>query len=220
MKILLLEDDYSYRKTIAEYLESLGYEVDEASNGLEACDKIKDNFYHLLILDIKVPEISGHEVMKYAKSLNLNTPIMIMTSLIDIDDMEIGYSLGCNEYLKKPFDIAELKFRVNELMRKYYLKNDKNIIKIDDEFYYNSSSKNIKFKDQIINLSQKENEILEYLILKKDSFVSIGEMISELSNSYESVDIRMHIMKIRQKTSKNFILSKRGLGYKINVKND
>ena len=220
MKILLLEDDYSYRKTIAEYLASLGYEVDEASNGLEACDKIKDNFYHLLILDIKVPEISGHEVMKYAKSLNLNTPIMIMTSLIDIDDMEIGYSLGCNEYLKKPFDIAELKFRVNELMRKYYLKNDKNIIKIDDEFYYNSSSKNIKFKDQIINLSQKENEILEYLLLKKDSFVSIDEMISELSNSYESVDIRMHIMKIRQKTSKSFILSKRGLGYKINVKND
>lgn len=220
MKILLLEDDYSYRKTIAEYLASLGYEVDEASNGLEACDKIKDNFYHLLILDIKVPEISGHEVMKYAKSLNLNTPIMIMTSLIDIDDMEIGYSLGCNEYLKKPFDIAELKFRVNELMRKYYLKNDKNIIKIDDEFYYNSSSKNIKFKNQIINLSQKENEILDYLLLKKDSFVSIDEMISELSNSYESVDIRMHIMKIRQKTSKNFILSKRGLGYKINVKND
>ncbi|WP_311337583.1 response regulator transcription factor [Campylobacter ureolyticus] len=220
MKILLLEDDYSYRKTIAEYLESLGYEVDEASNGLEACDKIKDNFYHLLILGIKVPEISGHEVMKYAKSLNLNTPIMIMTSLIDIDDMEIGYSLGCNEYLKKPFDIAELKFRVNELMRKYYLKNDKNIIKIDDEFYYNSSSKNIKFKDQIINLSQKENEILEYLILKKDSFVSIGEMIDEILQDYESVDIRMHIMKIRQKTSKSFILSKRGLGYKINVKND
>lgn len=220
MKILLLEDDYSYRKTIAEYLQSLGYEVDEASNGLEASDKIKDHFYHLLILDIKVPEISGHEVMKYAKSLNLNTPIMIMTSLIDIDDMEIGYSLGCNEYLKKPFDIAELKFRVNELMRKYYLKDDKNIIKIDDKFFYNSSSKNIKFGEEIINLSQKENEILDYLLLKKDSFVSIDEMISELSNSYESVDIRMHIMKIRQKTSKNFILSKRGLGYKINVKND
>lgn len=220
MKILLLEDDYSYRKTIAEYLQSLGYEVDEASNGLEASDKIKDHFYHLLILDIKVPEISGHEVMKYAKSLNLNTPIMIMTSLIDIDDMEIGYSLGCNEYLKKPFDIAELKFRVNELMRKYYLKDDKNIIKIDDEFFYNSSSKNIKFGEEIINLSQKENEILDYLLLKKDSFVSIDEMISELSNSYESVDIRMHIMKIRQKTSKNFILSKRGLGYKINVKNN
>ena len=138
--------------------------------------------------------------MKYAKSLNLNTPIIIMTSLIDIDDMEIGYSLGCNEYLKKPFDIAELKFRVNELMRKYYLKNDKNIIKIDDEFYYNSSSKNIKFKAHLSSRQYSQS----YLF----------------SNSYESVDIRMHIMKIRQKTSKNFILSKRGLGYKINVKND
>lgn len=217
MKILLLEDDYSYRKSIAEYLESLGYEVDEASNGLEACDKIRDNFYHLLILDIKVPEISGHEVMKYAKSLNLETPIMIVTSLIDIDDMEIGYSLGCNEYLKKPFNLAELKFRVNELMRKYYDLDDKNMIRIDDEFCYNSSSKNIKFKDDTINLSQKEIELVDYLIFKKGSFVSIDEILSDVWQDSQSVDVRMHIMKIRQKTSQNFILSKRGLGYKINA---
>ena len=216
MKILLLEDDYSYRKSIAEYLESLGYEVDEASNGLEACDKIRDNFYHLLLLDIKVPEISGHEVVKYARDLNLETPIMLVTSLIDIDDIEIGYTLGCNEYLKKPFNLAELKFRVNELMRKYYDLDNK-VITIDEEFYYNSSSKNIKFKDTIINLSQKETELLDYLVLKKGSFVSIDEVINDVWQEWESVDVRMHIMKIRQKTSPKFILSKRGLGYKINV---
>ncbi|MSN95767.1 response regulator transcription factor [Campylobacter sp. FMV-PI01] len=216
MKILLLEDDFSYRKSIAEYLQSLGYEVDEACDGIEACDKIRDNFYHLLILDINVPEISGHEVMKYAKSLNLKTPIMIMTSLIDIDNMEIGYLLGCNEYLKKPFNIAELKFRVNELMRKYYSKDDKNLIKIDN-FFYDTIAKHIKFNDKIINLSQKELELLDFLLTKKGTFVGIDEILTQIWADVESADVRMHIMKIRQKTSPNFIISKRGLGYKINV---
>lgn len=111
MKILLLEDDFAYKESICEYLQNLGYDVDTAGDGLEACDKIASNVYHLFIFDIKVPE-SGYEVMKYVKSLNLTTPIMIMTSLIDIDDMVIGYELGCNEYLKKPFELAEM----NELL--------------------------------------------------------------------------------------------------------
>ncbi|QKF64531.1 response regulator transcription factor [Campylobacter corcagiensis] len=218
MKILLLEDDFAYKESISEYLQSLGYDVDTASNGLEACDKIALNVYHLFIFDIKVPEISGHEVMKYVKSLNITTPIMIMTSLIDIDDMAIGYELGCNEYLKKPFELAEMKFRVAELMRKYYSVGDKSIVFIDKIYEFNTASKDIKFKDKTINLTTGEMEILEYLLLRKGSFVGIDEIISEVGNlGTNSVDIRMHIMKIRQKTSKNFIISKRGLGYKINA---
>lgn len=218
MKILLLEDDYIYRQSIKEYLENIGYEVDEASNGLEACDKIKDNTYHLLILDIKVPEISGHEVMKYAKSLNLPTPIMIMTSLIDIDDMAIGYDLGCNEYLKKPFNLAELKFRVNELMRKYYSKGDDNIIKIASIFSYNTLNKTITNGNKTVNLSSREIDLLNYLLYKKGSYVGIDEIINEIwDEEINSADVRMHVMKIRQKTADDFILSKRGLGYKLNV---
>lgn len=219
MKILLLEDDYNYRISIKEYLESLGYEVDEADDGIKACDKIKDNFYHLLLLDIKVPEISGFEVMKYAKSLNLQTPIMIITSLISIDDMEIGYKLGCNEYLKKPFELAELKFRVNELMRKYYKKDDKNYIKIDGIYNYHIISKNLYYKDIVIPLNQTELDLIEYLLSKKGSFVKIDEIIDEVyDGELRNVDIRMKVAKIRQKTDESFILSKRTLGYKINAK--
>ena len=76
-----------------------------------------------------MPGVNGHEVIKYIRSLNPNAPIMITTSLVDIDDMAIGYELGCNEYLKKPFELAELKFRVAELMRKYYGTDDKNTVK-------------------------------------------------------------------------------------------
>ncbi len=106
MKILLLEDDLGFQESVCEFLQTLGYEVTAVSDGQEACDLIEKNFYHLFILDIKVPGVNGHEVIKYIRSLNPNAPIMITTSLVDIDDMAIGYELGCNEYLKKPFELA------------------------------------------------------------------------------------------------------------------
>ena len=219
MKILLLEDDFVYRESVSEYLESLGYEVDEAADGKVACDKIAAGFYHLLILDIKVPHISGHEVIKYAKDIGCETPIMIMTSLVDIDDMAVGYELGCNEYLKKPFELAELKFRVNELMRKYHGRDDKNLIAIDENFSLYTAKKRLKFKGEAVELSTREFAIIECLLFHKNSFVGIERLRAEVWNDKEidPADVRMHILKIRQKTTPKFIKSARGLGYKIDV---
>ena len=219
MKILLLEDDFVYRESVSEYLESLGYEVDEAADGKVACDKIAAGFYHLLILDIKVPHISGHEVIKYAKDIGCETPIMIMTSLVDIDDMAVGYELGCNEYLKKPFELAELKFRVNELMRKYHGRDDKNLIAIDESFSLDTAKKRLKFKGEPVELSTREFAIIECLLFHKNSFVGIERLRAEVWNDREidPADVRMHILKIRQKTTPKFIKSARGLGYKIDV---
>lgn len=216
MKILLLEDDYAYRISVSEYLQNLGYEIDEASNGEIACDKIAKNSYHLLILDIKVPEISGHEVMKYAKNLGLKTPIMLMTSLTSMSDLETGYNLGCNEYLKKPFNLAELKFRVNELMRKYYGVNDSNIVKIGTDFSFDTLGRVLKFNGNEIALSAKELSIVELLLLRRGNFVSSDEINAEIwQGEASSVDIRVHIQKIRFKTHRDFIISVRNLGYKI-----
>lgn len=219
MKILLLEDDFNYRQSVSEYLQSLGYEVDEVSNGQIACDKIASNFYHLLILDIKVPHVSGHEVIRYAKDIGSQTPIMIMTSLVDINDMAIGYELGCNEYLKKPFELAELKFRVNELIRKYHGGNDKNLIPIDDKFTLDIAGKQLKFNGGTIELSSKEFELIECLLYHKNSFVSIETLRWEVWHDKEidPADVRMYVRKIRQKTTPEFIISSRGFGYKLNV---
>lgn len=101
MKILLLEDDYNYNESITEYLEELGFQVDSFYDGEEALDAIVENSYYLLILDIKVPKLNGHELIKAIKEMgDNNTPILIMTSLVDIDNMTIGYELGCDDYLK------------------------------------------------------------------------------------------------------------------------
>ncbi len=220
VRILLLEDDFNYRESVSEYLQVLGYEVDEAPDGQVACDKISKSFYHLLILDIKVPHISGHEVIKYAKDIGLQTPIMIMTSLVDINNLSVGYELGCNEYLKKPFELAELKFRVNELMRKYHGKDDKNLITIDDDSKLDTIKKQLHFKEKIIELSLKEFDLIECLLYHKNSFVGVETIRAEVwgDKEIDSADIRMHVLKIRQKTKPDFIVSSRGLGYKIDVK--
>lgn len=217
MKILLLEDDFSYRISVAEYLRSLGYEVDEAGNGETACNKIAGNSYHLLILDVKVPEISGFKVLKYARNIGLKTPTMMMTSLTAIEDLATGYELGCNEYLKKPFNLAELKFRVKELIKKHYA-NGENFVLVADNFKFYPNERILKFNENEISLSAKELEILEFLLANSYKFVSTEELIDEIwGENGKDIDVRVHIQKIRAKTAKNLIISSRGLGYKINV---
>ena len=158
-------------------------------------------------------------MIKYAKDIGCETPIMIMTSLVDIDDMAVGYELGCNEYLKKPFELAELKFRVNELMRKYHGRDDKNLIAIDENFSLDTAKKRLKFKGEPVELSTREFGIIECLLFHKNSFVGIEQLRAEVWNDKEidPADVRMHILKIRQKTTPEFIKSSRGLGYKIDV---
>ncbi|MCI6641128.1 MULTISPECIES: response regulator transcription factor [Campylobacter] len=217
MKILLLEDDFSYRISVAEYLRSLGYEVDEAGNGEIACNKIAENSYHLLILDVKVPEISGFEVLKYARNIGLKTPTMMMTSLTAIEDLATGYELGCNEYLKKPFNLAELKFRVKELIKKHYA-NVENFVLVADNFKFYPNERILKFNENEISLSAKELEILEFLLANSYKFVSTEELIDEIwGENGKDIYVRVHIQKIRAKTAKNLIISSRGLGYRINV---
>lgn len=117
MKILLMEDDYNYNESIKEYLESLGYEVDAFFDGESALDAIMQKPYYLLLLDVKVPKLNGHELIRYVKEAHITTPIIIITSLTDINSIAIGYELGCNDYLKKPFELKELELRVKELIK-------------------------------------------------------------------------------------------------------
>ena len=212
MKILLLEDDLGFQESVCEFLQTLGYEVTAVSDGQEACDLIEKNFYHLFILDIKVPGVNGHEVIKYIRSLNPNAPIMITTSLVDIDDMAIGYELGCNEYLKKPFELAEL-------MRKYYGTDDKNIVKINDEFSFNLNKRVLLKDGKMVDLSAKEVALVECLVSHLNTYVSMEELRDLVWNDkeIEGADIRMHVLKIRNKTNNNFIISKRRIGYKIDA---
>ena len=220
MKLLLLEDDYNYNESIKEYLEFLGYEVDAFFDGESALDAIMQKTYYLFLLDVKVPKLNGHELIKYIKEAKITTPIIIITSLVDIDNIAIGYELGCNDYLKKPFELKELELRVKELIKKHYQTGNEGVFKLACGLCFNFETGEIKKDDQTIILSSKEQELVRFLIRRKNTFCDIETLRENVWKGKEIsyADIRMYIRKIRLKVGvEAFIKSSRGLGYKIDV---
>ncbi len=101
MKILLLEDEYSLRKSVKELLEDCQYMVYDFANGKDALDSIGVSSYDLLLLDVNVPGINGFELANMVQKQNIVVPIIFMTSLTEIDNLERGYEIGCCDYIKK-----------------------------------------------------------------------------------------------------------------------
>lgn len=216
MKLLLLEDDLDYNQSIKEYLESLDYEVDAYEDGQDALDAIYENRYHILILDIRVPTLNGYELVKQLRSQGDETPVIYITSLTDINNLSLGYELGCNDYLKKPFSPKELKYRIEQLIKQYYA-NNQTRIELEAPYSYDIIKQELYKEDELIALTKKESDVVFCLISKENQCVSIEQLRSEVwEDRYIcEADIRVCIKKIRDKTHKEFIINQRGLGYKI-----
>lgn len=217
MKILLLEDDYLYKVSIKEFLEELDFIVDDFENGDDALDAVFENSYDLLLLDIRVPGMDGFSLVEYIRKEGLNVPIIILTSLTDISDLSKGYELGCNDYIRKPFDMIELKFRIEQLIKNSCFKSLDDFIFLFLSYKFDIK-KNLLFKeDKLIDLTQKESEVVSFLIQNRGFFVSIESLHERVWENKEISysDIRMCIKRIREKTNKDFIKTKRFVGYKI-----
>ncbi len=217
MRLLLLEDDFEYRQTIKEYLESLDYKIDDFDNGEDALNAIYEKNYLLLILDIRVPKLSGYELVKHLRENNNNTPVIYITSLTDINNLSLGYELGCNDYIKKPFSPKELKYRIEQLIKLFYSKENQELIELNNGFQYNILNNELFSNEGVVNLTKKEKDLLFCLISHKNQFVSIENLRIEVwDDKYiNESDIRISIKKIRDKTTKDLIITQRGLGYKI-----
>ena len=217
MKILLLEDDYLYKVSIKEFLQELDFIVDDFENGDEALDAVFTNSYDLLLLDIRVPGMDGFTLLETIRKEELNTPIIILTSLTDITNLSRGYDLGCNDYIRKPFDLIELKFRIEQLIKNSCFKTFDDFIQIAVDYEFDVK-KNILYKEkEQIDLSFKESELVSFLVQNRGFFVSIETLHERIweNKDISYSDIRMCIKRIREKTCKDFIKTKRFVGYKI-----
>ncbi len=216
IKILLLEDDYLYRVSIKEFLEELDFHVDDFENGDDAFDTIFENYYDLLLLDIRVPGMDGFSLVDYIRKEKLEVPIIVLTSLTDIKDLSKGYELGCNDYIRKPFDMIELKFRIEQLIKNNF-KTNEDLIELNNFFKFDIKKSILHKNDEIVDLSQKESEVVSLLVLNRSFFVSIETLHDRVweNKDISYSDIRMCIKRIREKTDKDFIKTKRYVGYKI-----
>jgi DNA-binding response OmpR family regulator len=214
MKILLLEDEMMLNNAIKEYLTSIGHVVESFSDGQAVIDNINSS-YDLLILDINVPSVDGFEILNIFNRNKIFIPTIFISALNDIEDITKGYELGCKEYLKKPFHLAELGIKINQI-----LKSEQHItshIKFSKNYSYSKTDKTLYFNNQPQNLTKKQLEIIHILALNINMIVDFERFRIDVWDA-EDIDnptIRAEISRLKKSLKEDFIKNIRGLGYKI-----
>ncbi len=215
MKILLLEDEYSLRISIEEFLEDLDYDVHSFKNGEEAFDAIFSTHFDLLLLDVNVPGINGFDLLRAIRKENIKIPTIFMTARTQIQDFEEGYACGCCDYIRKPFDLTELQLRISQACKSFYFENT-DILDFGECLVYDTKKHKLLYKKEEIILSKTENEILELLLRCQNQAVPITSFQDEIWGEYvDPANIRVQINNLRKKLPIDIIKNRRGIGYII-----
>lgn len=221
MKILVVEDEKDLNKIITKYLKKSNYSVDSAYNGEEALDYINVGEYDVIILDIMMPKMNGYDFIKRIRRDKNNVAVLMLTAKDSLEDKVKGLDLGADDYLVKPFEFDELLARIRAMLRRNYRESATNILVIGD-VELDTVKKSVTKNGNIIELTAKEYEVLEYLLRNKNHILSreqIREHVWDFDYEGESNIIDVLIKNIRQKIDDNkeesIIQTKRGAGYVI-----
>ena len=218
MKIFLLEDDLLVNEIIEEHLLKLGHSVVTTFNGIKAEEIIYSEVFDLLLLDVNVPEIDGFALLKELRAKDIHTPAIFITSLDMIDDIEKGFESGCDDYLKKPFELKELDLRINNMKRLFKIDTD-NFLTIDDKIKIDKKNLLLTKDTDKSHITAKELAVLEYLIKNKNNPISIEELTNNIW-SYEETPmdttVRTYIKNLRKMIGEEYITNIRGVGYRFN----
>ena len=207
MKILLLEDDHILCESLTEYLEMEGFSVDRAHRGEEVFDLTFEKKYDLYILDINVPDINGFDVLKALKESGDDTPAIYITALTDVSSISKGFSLGAEDYIKKPFDPEELVIRI----KNRYLRQAETICYKD--LVYEPTAKLLQKNGKTIGLGEIQLNLFHMLITRLDKIVDHFELM-ELLEQPNSNALRVNLTKLKNKLDIE-IKNIRGQGYMI-----
>jgi len=215
LNILFLEDDPILTDIIIEFLQSKNYDVDHAYDLDEAKEFIDNNLYDILLFDVNLPDGNGFNFLMEIRQLQINTPAIFITALNSVNDMKKAFKSGCDDYIKKPFELEELEIRLSNIKRIYNLDN---IINIDENITLDKEKFLIKIDTKIESLSNKEIKILEYLLINENRIVSNDELVSNIWRYDEipsDATIRTYIKKLRSILGSDKIQTIRGVGYRF-----
>jgi DNA-binding response OmpR family regulator len=219
--ILIVEDEPKIADTLKLGLEENGYHAEVAYDGKIAYNMFKQQHYDLVILDINLPSMNGYELCKYYRSVNSNIPIIMLTSLIGLNNKIEGYDAGADDYIVKPFEFKELLLKIKVFLKRAMSsqEDEPNVLKAAD-LEMNVDSKEVTRAGQHINLTAKEFELLEYLLLNKNKVVSRGDIarnVWEIDFETNTNVIDVYINYLRNKVDKSFerklIHTQVGMGY-------
>ena len=218
MKILLLEDDLMLSEVIVEHLEDYNYKVTSVYDGVEAEDLLFEEKFDLLLLDVNVPLLNGFELLKNLRESGNNTPAIFITSMNTSIDVSEGFELGANDYLKKPFEMIELKARIDNIKRQFKI-DETNVFKISQNLTYDFSRYVLKRDNKELKLSKKEGEFLAYFLQHRGEVLSSDELMVNVwsyDTAPSSATLRTYIKTLRKHLGEDVISTIRGVGYVFN----
>ena len=216
IKILIVEDEKPISNLIRLSLKNVGYLCDTAFDGNTAIDLIDNNVYDLILLDVMLPEVDGFELMEYIRPLGI--PVIFLTAMDKLQDRVKGLKMGAEDYIVKPFEVAELIARVEVVLRRYN--------KTEDVFELNglvvdASSMSVRRDGKEINLTPKEFDLL-LLFLRTPNTALYRETIYEKvwggELEYGSKTVDLHVQRLRKKAGlENELKSVSKVGYRLDV---
>lgn len=220
-KILVIDDESRMRKLVRDFLIKKNYEVLEASNGEEAMEIFyNDKEIDLLILDIMMPKMDGWQVCREVRK-NSKVPIIMLTAKSDERDELLGFELGVDEYITKPFSPKILVARVEAILRRTYAEIDDGVVDLGD-IRMDKNAHEVFIEGKVIDLSYKEFELLSYFIDNQGIALSRERILNNVWNYDYFGDARTidtHVKKLRNKMGNQgkYIKTIWGMGYKFEV---
>lgn len=215
-QILLVEDDETLSELISEYLSEQGYDVTVRADAKAALDTAYERNFDILILDVKLPKGDGFSLLRELRRLGDDTPAIFTTSLNALQDLEIGYKSGCDDYLKKPYELKELLLRIQILLKRKFSHVNDEFIELGGGYKFYPSSKTLRQNGQIVNLSNKESELLALFLENKNALLSKEAIFDKIWNYGEEpseLSLRVYVKNLRRILGKDAIVNRRGDGY-------
>lgn len=215
MKILLLEDDVMLNESICEYLESQGHKVDGYFDGKTVYEALQSNLYDLCILDINVPNIDGITLLENLHELKIFIPTIYISALVDIEDISRAYTLGCYDYLKKPFHLKELALKIDRVVLSCEVPRVH--LRLSKNYSYDQEHSMLLFNSTQQILTKKQSQIIDLLARNRGRIVDFEQFRTYVWDEQvvDNATIRAEVNRLKKFLHEKVIQNVRGMGYMI-----
>ncbi|GAB5406492.1 MAG: response regulator transcription factor [Aureliella sp.] len=213
MRVLVVEDEPGLRDAVASSLREEHYAVDEAADGQSGLLKAQQWSYDAIVLDLMLPEIDGLQFLSQLRRTH-ETPVLILTARDGVEDRVRGLDCGADDYLCKPFSLAELSARIRALIRRTTAQATAELA--IGAVLVDTANRTVRKDDQLVELTAREYTLVELLALNQGCVVSRSKVYDHVFDENDdslSNLVDVHIYNIRKKLGKDFVTTRRGHGY-------
>ena len=216
-KILIVDDEDSIREVVREYAEINGYEADEATDGIDALDKIRSTTYDCVILDVMMPRLDGFSACREIKKIQ-DIPVIILSARQEEYDNLFGFELGVDDYVVKPFSPKELMARVNVVLERQ--RPHKNRMLVVEGLHVDMDGRTVEVDGEKAQLTPKEIDLLMYLLSHPNVALSRERLLSDVwgfdfYGDDRTVDSHIKMLRSHIGQYRDRIVTVRGMGYKF-----